>query len=557
MRKQGLVGLIVLVLALSGTVHGAGTATQPTGAAPADLNSPRATMTTFLNGMHAVLAREPGAWKPVLSCFNFSKLAAGNDSDTPQSLAQKLYEAINRIETVDVSRLPGPGDVRAMSIDAYTYFPQFDNPQHASVLKELKGHTPGQIVLRRQADGRWLFSASTVAQIPALYEAMAGLPAVYDTSGAQVVAMLGPTFAKTPWWGWAYLFICILAGLAVGKAVQAGLKAVGNSLKNKGIHLHGTVAHNAASPLSLLFLTIGLQVGLSGVVMDPQLGEFTSRGLKFLYIVIAGWFAYNLADVIDLVLRNLTARTASQFDDMMVPLIRKALRIFLVIILTLVVAQNVFGLDITAWLAGLSILGLAVSFAAQESIKNLFGSVTVFFDRPFSVGDFVHFDGLDATVEEIGFRSTRMRTLDGHLVTVPNLKFLDNSVRNITARPTIRRVLDVTVTYDTSPAKMDQAVQILKDLLAQPDIAAPFDVAGLPPRAYFNDYNAASLNIRVFYWYTLDDGRDYWSYMAHAELFNRKLFEAYGQAGIEFAFPTQTLYLAGDSKRPLTIGQPG
>ncbi|NJL30619.1 MAG: mechanosensitive ion channel family protein [Phycisphaerales bacterium] len=193
--------------------------------------------------------------------------------------------------------------------------------------------------------------------------------------------------------------------------------------------------------------------------LESGLFDFTLRIVKFLYLLALGWFLYNLVDVLDLWLTDITAKTDSKLDDMLVPLVRKTLRIFLILVFSLVVAQNVFGLNITGWLAGLGIAGLAVSLAAQDSIKNLFGSITVFFDRPFSVGDFINFEGQDAVVEEIGFRSTRMRTLDGHLVSVPNMKFIDGSVRNISERESMRRVLDVTITYDTPPEKIQRAIQ--------------------------------------------------------------------------------------------------
>src|SRR5690606_23160639 len=135
--------------------------------------------------------------------------------------------------------------------------------------------------------------------------------------------------------------------------------------------------------------------------------------IAFLYIIAIGWFIYNLVDLVDIALRRLTAKTASKLDDMIAPLIRKALRIFVVVIFVLFVAENVFGADITAWLAGLGIAGLAVSLSAQDSIKNLFGSITILLDKPFPVGDRIIFNGTDGFIEEIGFRSTRIRTFGG------------------------------------------------------------------------------------------------------------------------------------------------
>ena len=146
--------------------------------------------------------------------------------------------------------------------------------------------------------------------------------------------------------------------------------------------------------------------------------------ISFLLILSLGLYLFNLVDVLDAAMRRLAEKTESKVDDQIVPLVRKTLRIFLVIVFTLIVAQNVLGLDITGWLAGLGIAGLAVSLAAQDSVKNLFGSVTIFFDNPFAVGDMIVFDGHRGTVEEIGFRSPRLRLLSGHVVTVPNKKNL-------------------------------------------------------------------------------------------------------------------------------------
>ena len=535
------------------TTAPAATAAATTGVVPQELDSPRATMTTFLEGMHDVRDGKNGAWERVLSCLDLSRLPAGPDAENGQSIAQQLYGIINRIETVDVDTLPDRQLVDSAGANQYLFFPQLDNSEHQKILAKVAGKLPGRIGLRRQSDGRWLFSAATIAAVPDLYNAMAALPEVYTGESAPVISTLGPTFYKTRWWGWVLLLAAIFVGLALGKLLQSVFRKLGTYLKGRDVHVRGTMAHSAANPASLLLFALALQVGLGGLFMLAPLREFSGRVIVFLYIVAVGWFFYNLVEVIDLWLRRLTARTESKLDDMVVPLVRKTLRIFLIIVFTLVVAQNVFGLNITAWLAGLSIAGLAISFAAQESIKNLFGSITVFFDRPFTVGDFVSFEGHDAVVEEIGFRSTKMRTLDGHLVTVPNMKFIDNSVRNITARPHIRRVLDVTIPYDTPAEKIEQAIQILRDLLAEPQIAQAFDLQKLPPRVAFNDYNAASLNIKVFYWYQIGSGRDYWSYLAHCELFNLKLFRAFGRAGIEFAFPTQTLFLASDPARKLTV----
>jgi len=243
-----------------------------------------------------------------------------------------------------------------------------------------------------------------------------------------------------------------------------------------------------------------------------------------------------------------------QFVEMLIPLIRKTLRIFLVVIGVLFVADSVFNQNIGALLAGLGIAGIAVSLAAQDSLKNVFGSITILMDRPFRIGERIVYADFDGVIEEIGFRSTKLRTLTGHLVTIPNSNIVNDPVENIGRRPYIRRIINVTITYDTPREKILQAVQILRNILEEEGIREPIhptiDGDEYPPRVYFNDFNADSLNILVIYWFAPPA---YWDYLEHAQRVNLRIFEEFERAGIEFAFPTRTLYLAGDPKRELVL----
>ena len=391
----------------------------------------------------------------------------------------------------------------------------------------------------------------------------AGANANNDQFGT-VFDSIGSVFEATPRWAWLVLFLCILSGLIAGKVVQATLRGAGSKLRTKNREAPGILLEDAASPASLALVTLGITFGMFSIVMPPELVPHYLNIIKFLYILAIGWFLFNLVDLIDVVLSRQVDKTStkSKLAMQIAPLMRKALRIFIVIVFSLLVAQNVFGVNISAWLAGLGIAGLAISLAAQDSIKNLFGSITVLLDKSFAVGDRIQFAGLDGFVEEIGFRSTRIRTFTGHLVTVPNMKFIDGTIENVSARSFIRRTMNVTITYDTPPEKVHQAVQLIKDLLTAEDLTKPFRIDERPPRVYFNEFNADSLNISVAYWYFLDAeaGHDWWGYLEHGQTFNHRLFAAFAEAGIDFAFPTQTLYLAGDPDRQLSVrllGDPG
>lgn len=369
-------------------------------------------------------------------------------------------------------------------------------------------------------------------------------------------SVFGSVFEETSGWGWMMLFGGILIGLIAGKITQLGLRRLGSHFRSHEKEVRAVIFESAVGPVTLTLLAIGIQFGLLAVRMPLELVIFSNNILKFFYLLSMGWFLFNMVDLIDVTLSRHLEKNNNKFAAQITPMLRKSFRIFVVIIFVMFIAQNVFGVNITAWLAGLGIAGLAISLASQDSVRNIFGSITVLLDKPFMVGDRIQFSGVEGTVESIGMRSTRIRTFAGHLVTVPNMRFIDGTVENVTARPFMRRALNVTITYDTPAEKIDQAVQIIKDILTDAGMSAPFNLEDRPPRVYFNDFNADSLNISVSYWYMFnsDKSHDWWGYLAHAEVFNKRLFAAFAAAGIEFAFPTQTLYLAGDPQRALNIG---
>ncbi|MFA7237556.1 MAG: mechanosensitive ion channel family protein [Phycisphaeraceae bacterium] len=357
---------------------------------------------------------------------------------------------------------------------------------------------------------------------------------------------------------WLTLLAALFLGLVIGKIAQYFLSRLGQRLIDRKWDARGHLFADLANPASLALFTLGLTIGLSQLKMSTALFDFCEKTEKLLLSIAIFWYLYNLVSVIEVALTRLTAKTQSTLDDMLVPLLRKTLRIFLIVIATLFILDSIFEVNIGAWLAGLGIAGLAVSLAAQDSLKNLFGSFTIFLDQPFLVGSVIKYQGELGTIEEIGFRSTKLRTLDGSVITIPNSTIVNEAVENVGLRPYIKRTINVTITYDTPPEKIQQALTIIKEIFqldgireAIHDETDPLIPDKFPPRVYFNELNADSLNLITIYWHR---PADYWQYLQHSERFNLELFKRFNEAGIDFAFPTQTLYLAGDEKRPLKIG---
>jgi len=348
-------------------------------------------------------------------------------------------------------------------------------------------------------------------------------------------------------WRIMALFGIVLLSLILGKIVKAVLLKVGGRFEGKNRFILATTLNAVSHGAVFLLAAIGISFGLHVLQLKAWVAEVSETLSSILLAMGVGYFLYWLVDVPTTWFTRMAGKTETKLDDMLVPMVRKSLRVTVVILVLVQIAQILSDKPITSIIAGLGIGGLALALAAQDTVKNFFGSVVLFVDKPFEMGDRIVVDGQDGSVEEVGFRSTKIRTLDGHLVTVPNGQLANKMIRNIGKRPFIKRVANLTITYDTPPEKVDRAVEIVKEILNDHEGMHP----DYPPRVYFNELNADSLNIIVFYWY---HPPDYWAYMEFAERFNKEVFHRFGEEGIEFAFPTQTLYLAGDQARPLTIG---
>jgi len=258
------------------------------------------------------------------------------------------------------------------------------------------------------------------------------------------------------------------------------------------------------------------------------------------------WLILLLIGILDVYLKKWAAATESTIDDMLVPIVGKTLRLFIIVIGGIIIVQNLTGLKIGPLLASLGIGGLAVALAAKDSIANFFGTLTILFDKPFQVGQRITIDKYDGTVENVGFRSTRIRTLTGHLVTIPNEMLVNSSVENIGERPHIRWLTNIGITYDTPPDKVEKAVQIIREILENHEgLKEDF-----PPRVFFNGFNDWSLNIMVVVWY---HPPDYWDYQEWLQKICLEIMRRFETEDIDFAFPSRTIYVANDDKRQLKL----
>lgn len=298
-------------------------------------------------------------------------------------------------------------------------------------------------------------------------------------------------------------------------------------------------------PVRIISFVIFLHVGMSVFDWPETLEDFFGKALK---IIVACSITYMVLKFVDLMMSywslKAKAEEDGQFDQHLFPIIRKSLKAFIIVVAILVTSSNL-GVNITGLIASLSIGGLALGLAAQDTLANLFGAVSVFADKPFRIGDRIQLDQVDGTVETIGIRSTRVRNLNGHLITVPNKTMGNATITNITRRPNIKTEMNIGVTYDTSPAKLRRAIEILETTYKEHPMTFELIVS-------FNQFAASSLNILVVHWWNSTDHK---AYLAGMQEMNLKVKEQFDAEGIAFAFPSQTVYLKQDSPWQLALEQ--
>jgi MscS family membrane protein len=337
----------------------------------------------------------------------------------------------------------------------------------------------------------------------------------------------------------AYIGLAFLSAYLVNRLVSGRLRAWAARTPSKYDDILLQVVHG---PVKVVTFVIVLNFGLRVFAWPAVVQDYLSKGLR---VVVAWSITFMVIKALDLFLvfwRQRSARPEDPLlDNQLLPLMRRVGKYFILLLALLVTAQNL-GVEVTTLLAGLSIGGLAVGLAAQDTLANLFGAVALFMDRPCVVGDRIQVEGFDGVVEEIGLRSTRLRNLDGHLVTIPNKAMANASITNISKRPNIRTVMTIGITYDTPAEKVKRAGEIIQEVFKSHPMTADVWVS-------FNQFADCSLNFLVIHWWNSTVYKDYLAGMQEMNLALKARFDA---AGISFAFPTRTLYVKQDSDWRIT-----
>ena len=294
--------------------------------------------------------------------------------------------------------------------------------------------------------------------------------------------------------------------------------------------LDDVLINKLEKPLTYLLLILGYWISIHYLTFTSEIEGVLENVAYFLLVLDLTAILSRIVDaLISEVIMPISEKSESSFDNQLIPVIQKGVR-SIIWVLGIIIGLDNIGFDITAMIAGLGIGGLALALAAQDSVKNIFAGIMIFLDKPFRIKDRIQVDGFDGTVEEVGLRSTRLRTLEGRIVTIPNSRFTDNSVTNVTSQPALKVKLNLGLTYDTSEDDMQKAIDILEDIVKNQDAITDDYAAG------FNGFGDFSLNI-VFIYYVRPESH----WLDTQTLVNKEILKRFNKEGLEFAFPTQTI----------------
>ncbi len=364
--------------------------------------------------------------------------------------------------------------------------------------------------------------------------------AAIDTWVASLdITLLQGEFIVREYWKWAAIVLMIAIGLVVDLIVRIILRGVLRSITHsdtndpelvsiiKRVPRPAGGAAGGAIWLALLPL-IGLPDGIL-YILQPAV---------HIYITLACiWFGFRGTDLIAWVAGQKAKQSKNKLDDLLVPLLRKTLKA-VVIVFGIVYLADSMKIQLAPILAGLGVGAIGFGFAIKDTLENFFGSITVILDKPFEIGDWVIIEGIEGTVEQVGMRSTRVRTFYDTLVTIPNSILVTAKCNNYSKRRYRRWKQMIGVGYATPPEKIAGFCEGIRELLR----VHPYTRKDYY-QVWLNEFGGSSLNVLVYVFWTAPDWQ---TELRERHRFMLDIIRLAGELEIEFAFPSRTVYLRNE-----------
>lgn len=535
----------------------------------ADTSSPRETLRSFIDGCNKIS-----------ESIQRDKFL---DPDSPKhrATANRIIDCLDTSELPDFSRVEYAADIAIcikeildrVALPPWEEIPGVEEIQEAGGFELVpRWRIPGtRITIARMEQGpqkhEYLFSAGTVSRALDYYESVKQKP--YRTTEPAVspgfrdwylsaprTPLLAGVLEKMPLWfrqgrsfgmtRWKWPFYLLALGMAVGAMFGSYwlyLKVTPNVRPENHWKYWLTLSLPiAAACVPSVFLHyMENSLGVRGTPLYVTTFLCTLASLVTGVVVI-----FAMATRISETIITSPRISTKGLNAQLIRIISKLVALATVVALLLYGGQYL-GFAVGTILASAGIGGLAIALGAQDTLKDLFGTISLMADKPFRVGERIITTKYDGVVEDIGLRSTRLRLLNGHLVTLPNDQLARSDVENVGRRPYIRRTADIHLPLDTPREALEQALEIIRTSLQQHEGMDP----SLPPRAFFTDYLPNAFKIHVIYWY---HPPNYWDFLAMSEKVNLTIFRAFEEQGIQFSLPVRVAHTSITSQeKPVEV----
>lgn len=499
------------------------------------LNGPRATMNYFLQSMKKYKMGQREGLGLAVHALDLSSFDPETKIKSGELAALRLIQTLDKIERIDINKIPLNAQKRWVYKDDYV---TIDEEPHHVV-----------IAIKEIAPNKWLFDKETLESIEYFERSLREQKNVSGVVGLK--SWRNHLKKIMPHWMGSRTFLLLngqwiglIAILFLASLIQAFLRlyisrALGHIFQKAKVPLEIKKRINFNRPLGLMVVA-GLWKALIPLLeLSDNLLSALMRGGTIVFTIAAVITAHYLVDLISLYFERKALESENKFDDILVPLVRKTAKT-IVITFGIVFIGNSLTLDMKSLIAGLGIGGLAFAFAAKDTLSNLFGSLTVLLDRPFRIGDWVLFNGIEGTVVEVGLRSTRLRTFYDSLITVPNGQLTNVHIDNLGERTYRRYTTKISIEYSTPTETIETFCEGIRQLiLGYPTTRKDYF------HVYLNGLGESGLDILLYVFWRVPD------WPTELQERHRLLIDILRlgkQLGVGFAFPTRTLHLYQENK---------
>ncbi|TDB50245.1 MULTISPECIES: mechanosensitive ion channel family protein [Bacillaceae] len=305
-------------------------------------------------------------------------------------------------------------------------------------------------------------------------------------------------------------------------------------VKNKKIDLITSILEAFEKPMRWIFVIIGIQLALPYLPFELLTVERESQIIRSAFIILAGWGLYNLADATALFFSTFSKNFDVQVDRIVIPFVEKFIRIIVVVLSASIVGEE-WGFNVNGFVAGLGLGGLAFALAAKDTVSNLFGGVVIITEKPFTIGDWIKTPSVEGVVEDITFRSTKVRTFAQALVTVPNATLSNEPIVNWAKMGKRQISFHLGLNYNTPKEKLETSVERIKQMLMEDE-----DIHKETIIVNFETFNESSLDVLLYFF---SNTTAYADYLEVKEKINFKIMDILQEEGVDFAFPTRALVM--------------